>query len=337
MKTRVYFIFVATIMLICWTIPDASWSQIGVRIKRSNELTRSASLLFQQQKIDEAKEQLSQAIRLNPKNVIAHELLALVYYQEHNFQEAKNQANIAIKLNKKSPKALYVLGMINFQQGNNELARTQLKLAVNSLKEPEYRQRAKNMLEKMRENTREKRPGVSKSDLPSREEITETPIQEVDYKPYIAVFPFEDANARTEFTKLGQSLTEMLITSLINEDKFNVMERVQLEKILKEQSLSQTGVIDAETAIEVGKLSGLEAVVVGSISQLKTSIEADARLIEVETGKALAAASSSVNRVDDIRGLANDLASQLSAKAHLIVPEADTTKVKNPEIEMQKW
>ena len=337
MKTRIYLIFAAIIMLISWITPDASRSQIAVRMKRSNELTRSATQLFQEQKVSEAKEQLDQAIRLNPKNVFAHELLALVFYQEHNFQEAKRQANIAIKLNKKAPKAHYVLGMINFQQGNHELARSQLKLAADSLKEPEYRQRAKNMLEKIRENPKAKKPGKSKADLPLEDEMAEMPLKEVDYKPYIAVFPFEDANARTELTKLGQTLTEMLITALIQGDQFNVMERVQLEKILKEQSLSQTGVIDAETAIEVGKLSGLEGVVVGSISQLKTSIEADARLIQVETGKALAAASSSVNRVADIRGLANNLASQLSAKAYLIVPDADSTNVKAQEIDIQKY
>lgn len=335
MKTKIYVILAAIIFTIGSAIPEASWSQIGVRVKRSNELTRSAAQLFQQQKVDEAKDQLNQAIRLNPKNVLAHELLALVYYQEHNLQEAKNHANLAIKLNKRSPRALYVLGMINFQQGNHDQARTQLKTAINSLKEPEYRERAKNMLDRLRTNTREKRPEAVKSNLPPKEGMAETPIPAMDYKPFIAVFPFEDANARTEFTKLGQTLTEMLITALIQGDQFNVMERVQLEKILKEQSLTQSGVIDAETAIEVGKLSGLEGVVVGSVSQLKTAIEADARLIQVETGKALAAASSSVNRVDDIRGLANDLARQLSAKAYLIVPETDSTGVKNWEMQKQ--
>ncbi len=333
MKTRIYLIAAAIIMSIFLIMPDTSQSQVAVRMKRSNELTRSAAQLFQEQKVDKAKEQLDQAIRLNPKNVLAHELLALVFYQEHNFKEAKKQANIAVKLNKKTPKAQYVLGMIYFQQGNHELAKAQLKSALDSLKESEYRQRAKSMLTKMGENLNANQIG---DDVPLEENTTETPLKKLDYKPFIAVFPFEDANARTEFTKLGQSFTEMLITALIQSEKFNVMERVQLEKILKEQSLSQSGVIDAETAIEVGKLSGLEGVVVGSISQLKTSLEADARLIQVETGKALAAASSSAHRVDDIRGVANNLASQLSAKAFLIAPGDDSTKAKNQEMEMQK-
>ncbi|UCE06161.1 MAG: hypothetical protein JSW07_21695 [bacterium] len=337
MKTKVYLIFMVVIIVIFGTIPDNSWSQPPMRVKRSNELTRSAFQLFKAQKVDRAREQVNQALRFNRKNFLAHELLALIYYQEHNFAEAKKHAKMAHEFNKRSPRALYDLGMNNFQQGNHDLARSQLKLAIDSLKEPEYRQRAKNILENLRNNVREKQPTHVRTNLLPRDEVAEIPIQEIDYKPYIAVFPFEDANARTEVAKLGQTLTEMLITALIQGNRFSVMERVQLEKILEEQSLTQTGVIDVETAIEVGKLSGLEGVIVGSISQLKTSIEADARLIEVETGKALAAASSNVNNVDDIRGLANNLARQLSAKAYLIAPEADTTEVKIPEIELEKW
>ncbi len=331
MKTRVILAILMAVIFIFWLIPDTSWSQLPVRVKRSNELTRSALQLFKENKVDRAREQLNQAIRLNPKNVLAHELLALLYYQEQNLPEANKHAKLALEFNKRSPRALYVIGMINFQQGNHDLARTQLKQAIASLKNPEYRERAKGILDKIKSNIKEDRPvNLRMKPLPENE-IEKIKPPEDEYKPYIAVFLFEDANARTGQTKLGQTLTEMLITALIQADKFTVMERVQLEKVLKEQSLSQSGIIDTETAVEVGKLSGLEGVVMGSISQLKSSIEADSRLIEVETGKALAAANARVNNVEDIRTLANSLAKQLSSKAYLIATEADTTNIRNPE------
>lgn len=329
MKIRVYLIITVGAFFIFLMKPEMSWSQLPVRAKRSNELTKSAMQLFKEQKVDQAKEQLNQALRLNPRNVLALEFLAIIYYQEHNFQEAKKHAKLAQEFNKDSPRALYVLGMINFQQGDHNLAQTQLQQAVSSLKDLEYRQRAKNVLERIKDNIKEKRPVDESKKLPANDEFTKAQIQDNEYKPYIAVFPFEDANIRTEKTKLGQTLTEMLITALIQRDRFNVMERVQLEKILKEQTLSQTGVVDAETAVAVGRLSGLEGVVMGSISQLKSAIEADARLIEVETGKALTAASANVNNVDDMRDLANNLAKQLSEKANLMAPASDTTKTKN--------
>lgn len=328
MKAKFFLVVMVTIICIILIMPEIIWSQIPVRVKRSNQLTRSAMQLFKDHKIDQARENLNQALRLNAKNVLAHELLALLYYQERNFEQANKQANLAKDLNKQAPLAHYVLGMINFQQGNHNLARMQLKQASESLKDAEYRQKAKNILNKIKMSSKEKRPINLETKIPISDEVSGEQALEIDYKPYIAVFQFEDANVRTEHTKLGHTLTEMLITALIQADRFNVMERVQLEKILKEQSLGQTGTIDTETAVEVGKLSGLEGVVMGSISHLKSSIEADARLIDVETGKALSAASASINNVDDMRGLANSLAKQLSAKAFLIAPEVDSTKIK---------
>lgn len=327
MRARIFITMMIAAIFIIMLIPEPGWSQLPVRIKRSNDMTQSAVAAIKEKQFEQAKDQLTRAIRLNPKNVLAHELAALIFYKENDFANAKKHAKIAYDMNKNSPRALYVLGALNYQQGDENLARTQLEQSVKSLKDPEERQRAGKLLEKIRANTKD-RVSTIKSKIEPEPKPAEAISDDMAYKPYIAAFPFNDANARTEQTKLGQTLTEMLITALIQDDKFSVMERVQLEKILTEQSLGQTGTIDAETAVEVGKLSGLEAVVIGSISQLKNAIEADARLIEVETGKALAAASGKVNSIDDIRDLANMLSKQLSLKVYLIAPEADVDKEK---------
>lgn len=332
MKSRLIFTATIITILLCGLLPEQSWSQLPVRVKRSNELTQSAVSSIKEKQFNRAKDQLTRAIRLNPKNVLANELAALIFYKENDFVNAKKHAKIAHDLNKNSPRALYVLGALNYQEGDEESARTQLEQSVKSLKDPEERQRAGKLLEKIRANMKDRASNV-KSKLEPGNDMADVPVGNLSYKPYIAAFPFNDANARTEQTKLGQTLTEMLITALIQDDKFSVMERVQLEKILAEQSLGQTGTIDTETAVEVGKLSGLEAVIVGSISQLKTAIEADARLIEVETGKALAAANARVNSIDDIRDLANKLSKQLSMKASLAAPEADSTKMNDKGLE----
>ena len=327
MRARIFITMMIAAILIIMSIPESGWSQLPVRIKRSNDMTQSAVASIKEKQFEQAKDQLTRAIRLNPKNVLAHELAALIFYKEKDFAAAKKQAQIAYELNNNSPRAIYVLGMLNYQQGEEDIAKARLEQSVRSLRDPEERQRAMKLLEQIRANLND-RASTIKSKIEPGIKPPELTSESLDYKPYIAAFSFNDANARTEQTRLGQTLTEMLITALIQDDKFSVMERVQLEKILTEQSLGQSGAIDAETAVEVGKLSGLEAVVIGSISQLKTAIEADARLIEVETGKALAAASGKVNSIDDIRDLANTLSKQLSLKVYLIAPEADVEKAK---------
>jgi len=323
---------IIVILVIILLIPDNGITQNPAQKKRSNELTRAAVKSYKAQKIDDARNKLLRAVKLNHQNVLAHEMLSLVFYKEHNFSAASKHAKMAVKLNKNSARAYYILGMISYQQGNNKQAKAELTQSMKFLKDPERRKHASSVLEKLKENFDGKRINKVRSKLRPKNTLSELSDQSSGYKPYVAVFDFENANARTEESDLGATLTEMVMTALIQGGKFIVMERVQLEKVLKEHSLSQSGVIDTESAIEVGKLAGLEAVILGSVSQLKTSIEADARLIEVKTGRALAAVNGKVKTVDRIRSLADEIAKKLGKKVGLIeykINQEDSKKLNN--------
>ncbi len=314
--------FVALILLTLSQIfTNRLEAQEAKRKNLSAELTKRAVNLYQEQKYDRAKENLLRAVRLDDKNVKAQEMLALLYYQERNFPEAIKCANRAIEINKETAGAYYVLGMISYQSGKEEQAKSNLTQAVRLLSDTTHREQAKKILNQLREKASPDGRISIREKIRQYREKKDTPEAVNGYKPFVAVFNFEDANVRTEGTGLGQTVTEMLVTALIQDGRFTVMERVQLEKLLQEQSLSQSGVIDTETAIQVGKVAGLEAVILGSVSRLKTAIEADARLIDIETAKALAAANASVVDVDNVRDLAKELASQLANKVYLIEPK----------------
>jgi TolB-like protein len=130
--------------------------------------------------------------------------------------------------------------------------------------------------------------------------------------PYIAVFTFEDTNEEEDREGLGKTISEMLTTALIQSNRFQVLERSQLDKILEEQALELTGAIDEETAVDVGKLLGIDAVVVGSTRFLKNQIEIDARIVDAENGKAHVAAGVSVADESKLRKAANELARKLT-------------------------
>lgn len=316
------FVLVMIMMAFSWLIPDEIKAQNQLQIRRSNELTRSAIQLLRAQKPEKAKFELQRAIRLNPKNILAHELLAIIFYRQQRIREAEKHATIAVSINQKASRALFVLGAINTKRGRSDLALEQLQTALVALPDAEYRAEARDLMDKIRSQSDDSHVNSQRS---RSEDLDIAPLA-LDYKPAIAVFPFEDANARAEMTKLSQSVTEMLITALIQTGRFTVIERVQLDKIISEQALGQTGLIDTETAIEIGKLSGLSGIVVGSLTQLRSALEADARLIDVGSGKSLAAASSRVSNLDDTRQLAIDLAYQLAAKADVLVSPADTAQ-----------
>jgi len=83
-------------------------------------------------------------------------------------------------------------------------------------------------------------------------------------KVKIAVFNFVDLDGKT--TRLGKFISEELITNLFQTKKFEVVERNLLEKILKEQELSASGMIDEESTKKLGKILGVDAICTGTIT-----------------------------------------------------------------------
>ena len=62
----------------------------------------------------------------------------------------------------------------------------------------------------------------------------------------------------------GRILSDRLVAKLVNNQYYTVVERKELSKILEEQALSLSGVIDANQASEIGRLLGAEGLVMGS-------------------------------------------------------------------------
>ena len=85
-------------------------------------------------------------------------------------------------------------------------------------------------------------------------------------KRLIGVVAF-DVKAPYAAARLGDTATDILVTELFKSGKFIIVERGQLDKVLAEQKLGQSGAIDARTAAQVGKVLGLSAIVTGSVSQ----------------------------------------------------------------------
>ncbi len=101
----------------------------------------------------------------------------------------------------------------------------------------------------------------------------------------IAVLYFDNGSDNAELARLKKGLADMLISDLSKINMLNVIERVRLEEILKEQKLNNSKEFDASTASKVGKLLGVQYILTGAFFDLMGSMRMDARIIDVETGK----------------------------------------------------
>ncbi len=109
-------------------------------------------------------------------------------------------------------------------------------------------------------------------------------------KTRVAVIDFEQKGEQ-EFRgrQVGEIVAEWLITSLVRTGRFDVVERAQLQKILKEQQLGMTGMLSQETAAKVGELLGVKVIITGSVIRVGNAYDINTRLINVEDGSILKA------------------------------------------------
>jgi len=108
-------------------------------------------------------------------------------------------------------------------------------------------------------------------------------------KATIAVVEFADLEGNV--TNFGRFLAEELITRLHETEKFKVIERQLLNQVIKEQKLTLSGIVDPNSAKQLGRVLGVDAIVSGSITDLGKTVRVNARLISTETGEIFAVAA----------------------------------------------
>ncbi len=91
-------------------------------------------------------------------------------------------------------------------------------------------------------------------------------------KPRIAVIDFDfssvgSPNLLSLIPGGAEGVADILVTALVQGGEYRVIERSQIDTILAEQNLGASGRVDATTAAKVGKILGVRAVVIGSVTQ----------------------------------------------------------------------
>lgn len=143
-------------------------------------------------------------------------------------------------------------------------------------------------------------------------------------KRRIAIMPFDYGAVRGGHVgvhDVGKGIVSLLITKLVTDGTYSVVERQMLDSILKEQNLSVSDRADPSTACKIGKLLSVDAIVVGTVTQFgfetksmhigaaagyvpyvggfglgglgshksKVKVAIDARVVDINTGEILAA------------------------------------------------
>ena len=132
----------------------------------------------------------------------------------------------------------------------------------------------------------------------------------------IAVLDFRSIAAPSEY---GIGVAEILRTELSTLGGYIVLERGALNKVLEEQKLQLTSLVDSRTAAEVGALVGANFVVVGSVVKFGHTFTINARLVDVKTARVRIAQNVRGNSESELSAMVNQLALILTGKTAVTV------------------
>jgi TolB-like protein len=119
----------------------------------------------------------------------------------------------------------------------------------------------------------------------------------------LAVLPFPNADGSCSV--LSTYIVDELILHLFSfpESKIEIVERSQLEAILAELEMGEGGLLNPATTKQLGNLSGVTALALGTITVIGDAIRLNARLIATETGKTISAAAVTIPKTQALADL----------------------------------
>src|ERR1035437_1089323 len=93
-------------------------------------------------------------------------------------------------------------------------------------------------------------------------------------KKRVAVMNFDYATVQSGVAALfgsnqdvGKGIADLLVDKLVQDGTLSVIERKQLDKIIAEQNFSNSDRADSNSAAKIGRVLGVNAIIVGSITQ----------------------------------------------------------------------
>lgn len=102
----------------------------------------------------------------------------------------------------------------------------------------------------------------------------------------IAIIDFDNISGIAKYDGLGKAMSSMLISDIesnVSSKRFQLVERVQINKIIKEQNLQKSSSFDKNTSVKMGKLLGVDYLLIGDIFVLDNSLVINTRLTEVSS------------------------------------------------------
>ncbi|MGO8788070.1 MAG: CsgG/HfaB family protein [Terriglobia bacterium] len=104
--------------------------------------------------------------------------------------------------------------------------------------------------------------------------LTVTSVAWGQTRKRVAIMDFDYATVQTYVNQIfgsnqdvGKGITDLMVTKLVKDGVYSVIERKAIDKIIAEQNFSNSDRANPDTAAKIGRILGLDAIIIGSITQ----------------------------------------------------------------------
>jgi TolB-like protein len=105
----------------------------------------------------------------------------------------------------------------------------------------------------------------------------------------VAVLDFQLKGEKHDTADMDKIVAEWLITALVKDGRFEVVDRGLLKKALEEENLGVNGLVDKTSVKKLGELLGIKVIISGSVMKFQDFIVVNARIIDVESASIITA------------------------------------------------
>ncbi len=140
--------------------------------------------------------------------------------------------------------------------------------------------------------------------IESTEQIARQLAATISNAGYRSVAVVDPLTPNDEASAFGRFLAEELSGALVNSGQLRVIDRLSLQRILDEQRLSVSGLVNDASAVQrIGDLAGVEVLVLGTYFVLGDHVRLSLKGLNVQTAESVAAVNSSLPLDANVRSL----------------------------------
>lgn len=129
----------------------------------------------------------------------------------------------------------------------------------------------------------------------------------------IAILPFKNNTSDSSLNSVGVTLADLISTQMASDKGIKLVERQRIEDMMAELKLGQGGIVDQNSAIQIGRMLGANVMAFGSFMTLGKKVILTMRLVKVETGEVVGGVTEKSADVSDLDVLAENAAKKFLA------------------------